>query len=342
MKSIRCPDIVPLLACPRCGTGEPLESGSVGLVCRICKVQYPSRDGVPLLYRDQLPTPDVLYQTGASGGMCEADKSPRVRPWLDRMWSRVRYLFRRAEGMLTPRNPASTDYWELQVRTSVKHEQQVAVLDLGGGDGRYRHWLASERDTYVILEPDVDAYFVRENRERHAYVIGDGHDRLFRDQSFDIISMFDVLEHIRDPFVLMENCGKWLKPGGMIVLSVPQYWHVHGWPNDYYRYTISGLRELVRRAGLEVENFWAMGGPCVLLWSMIDLNFSSVLRLPLVRNLVHYPLLYIARLGDRMFFAHNLDRQHPDTRGWMLVARKATESTRKSQETSRNTWTDAS
>jgi SAM-dependent methyltransferase len=190
--------------------------------------------------------------------------------------------------------------------------------------GQYRQYLATEEDLYVILEVDYHSYFVQKNIDRHQYIIGDGHRLLFSDESFDVISMFEVLEHVRNPFQIFANCARWLKPGGLIVLSAPQYWHVHGWPSDYFRYTIYGLKELANLTGLQVIDYWAMGGPCVLIFCVIELNFSSILRLPIMKQILRDPLLLIARFSDRLLFRKNLKRTNPDTRGWMCIIRKPT------------------
>ena len=69
-------------------------------------------------------------------------------------------------------------------------------------------------------------------------------------------------------------------------------------------------------------DFWPMGGPCVLIWHVVELNFSTLLRLPILRQVLAFPALLLARLVDWIVFSNNTDRRNPDTKGWMLVARK--------------------
>jgi 2-polyprenyl-3-methyl-5-hydroxy-6-metoxy-1,4-benzoquinol methylase len=49
--------------------------------------------------------------------------------------------------------------------------------------------------------------------ERQAFAVG----------SFDIICMFDVLEHLQDPVRTMEYCAQALKPDGVLLAQTPQY-----------------------------------------------------------------------------------------------------------------------
>jgi SAM-dependent methyltransferase len=236
-------------------------------------------------------------------------------------WVRKLYQsYERMSSTLKPSSPALPEF-HLQRLGAWLPKNPKTVLDLGGGIGHYRDFAASVEDRYLILEVDYASYAVQRNMERHSYVVGDGHDRLFADEAFDLICLFEVLEHVRNPFTIFSNCSRWLKPGGRMFISAPQYWHVHGWPSDYFRYTVNGIKELARTAGLTVSEIWPMGGPCVLILSVIELNFNF-LRFPIMKELIYYPLLVFAKLGDRVFFRNNMQRKHPDSRGWVAVITK--------------------
>lgn len=73
---------------------------------------------------------------------------------------------------------------------------------------------------------------------------------------FDAIGIFDVLEHIQDDTVVLENIHKALNPGGVVLITVPQHpslWSesdVH-W-SHVRRYTRREIEEKVRNAGFEI------------------------------------------------------------------------------------------
>ena len=46
----------------------------------------------------------------------------------------------------------------------------------------------------------------------------DGH---YRDEEFDIITFWDVLEHTADPMKNLQECMRILRPGGLLVLNYP-------------------------------------------------------------------------------------------------------------------------
>jgi hypothetical protein len=65
--------------------------------------------------------------------------------------------------------------------------------------------------------------------------------------TFAHIECQSVLEHCRKPWVMAENMVGLLQPGGSLHISVPFVWTQHGYPNDYWRFTHNGVRELFPR-----------------------------------------------------------------------------------------------
>jgi len=61
---------------------------------------------------------------------------------------------------------------------------------------------------------------------------------------FGTIFCLSVLEHCEQPFKMAENLTLLLKPRGQIVISAPFSWKIHGYPNDYWRFTPEGIKKL--------------------------------------------------------------------------------------------------
>jgi SAM-dependent methyltransferase len=60
---------------------------------------------------------------------------------------------------------------------------------------------------------------------------------------FTIVFCFDTLEHVSDPIRFCQNLISITKPGGYIYLATVFDWTYHPSPEDYYRFSPSGLRE---------------------------------------------------------------------------------------------------
>lgn len=126
------------------------------------------------------------------------------------------------------------------------------VLDAGAGRLTYTERLLCSGDTVISLDRDR----VREGLS----LVGDLETLPFQDGSFDSVFCSQVLEHVRDPLLVLQDFQRVLKPGGVLLLSVPHLAYLHNEPHDYYRYTEFGLKHLVERAGFELlETRWSGG-----------------------------------------------------------------------------------
>lgn len=59
----------------------------------------------------------------------------------------------------------------------------------------------------------------------------------------------EVLEHVKRPWVALPELYRVVQPGGIIIITTLFCFHIHGYPDDYYRYTDSGLKTLLSDAG---------------------------------------------------------------------------------------------
>lgn len=67
----------------------------------------------------------------------------------------------------------------------------------------------------------------------------------------------EVLEHVERPWVALPKVAELIRPGGWIVITTLTSFPLHGFPDDYYRYTTAGLRVLMQDAGfvdVQTEN----------------------------------------------------------------------------------------
>ena len=122
--------------------------------------------------------------------------------------------------------------------------RRAVLLDLGGV-GRYRSWLPAGRLITCDLNP------------RHRPdVVGRGEHIPLQSASVDFVISTEVLEHCPEPAKFAMEIHRVMRPGGMLVLTTPFVYVVHGWPQDYYRFTASGLEHLFRVfTKIEVSSF---------------------------------------------------------------------------------------
>ena len=72
----------------------------------------------------------------------------------------------------------------------------------------------------------------------------DMHNMPYEQDSFDYILADNVIEHVRKPWVCLEEARRVLKPGGIGIFITGLMTPVHGEPHDYFRFTLEGLKVL--------------------------------------------------------------------------------------------------
>jgi SAM-dependent methyltransferase len=86
----------------------------------------------------------------------------------------------------------------------------------------------------------------------------------FPDHEFDVVVLYFVLEHLRDPLFLLQEIGRILQPGGLLSIAVPNiaglYFRLNqgAWiaervrhQSHFYEFSPRTLRRMLARAGLQ-------------------------------------------------------------------------------------------
>ena len=119
----------------------------------------------------------------------------------------------------------------------------LRVLDYGCGGSPYRSLFAGSvyhRADFPGL-PGLDFTFAEDSRLPAP------------DQSYDLILSTQVLEHVREPAIYLNECHRLLRPGGTLLLTTHGSFPDHACPHDYQRWTADGLNLAVTKSGLPVR-----------------------------------------------------------------------------------------
>ncbi|HMO50417.1 MAG TPA: class I SAM-dependent methyltransferase [Kiritimatiellia bacterium] len=141
----------------------------------------------------------------------------------------------------------------------LKWTEGTRVLEIGVGPGENLYTLYPDTAAITGVEPDPANAAKADARGPIRVYCGtvENLPPEVANTSYDVVCLFDVLEHIQDDEGGLRIIRRLLKPGGAIVLSVPCYRWMWGLQDvvslHYRRYTRSELVRKLQSAGLVVE-----------------------------------------------------------------------------------------
>ncbi len=145
----------------------------------------------------------------------------------------------------------------------------LKILEVGGGSGRDSIRLARMGADVTVIDYvrsslDVVGRNAALTGTKIELVHGDALDMPFDEGTYDVVFHQGLLEHFRDPGPLIRENRRVLKPGGLVLIDVPQRWHIYtamkhvliamnkwfaGWETEF---SIGELSEVVGREGFEI------------------------------------------------------------------------------------------
>ncbi len=146
----------------------------------------------------------------------------------------------------------------------------TTLLDLGCGVGWATRLVAERGRVERAIGLDFSQTALR-LAERHTsghtappidWVCGDGAALPFADAAFDRAFSFGSMEHFPDVRSGFTELARVLRPGGIAVTVVPNFYVRTGQPVEH-RATLAGWRRIIESAGLTVTGVWGDPGPAI-------------------------------------------------------------------------------
>ncbi len=125
---------------------------------------------------------------------------------------------------------------------TVAPEINGAVLSVGSGadsdhqGGRYREYFSSAK-SYVTSDVTTERGAELELDLRNMHGVATA--------TYDCVFCISVLEHVDDVQSALNEIHRILKPGGILLLGLPFRQAIHDAPQDFWRFTVYGVRHLL-------------------------------------------------------------------------------------------------
>lgn len=148
----------------------------------------------------------------------------------------------------------------LQIRSRNKINEYL--LDVGCGPGFFLK-VASRYYRARGVEIGKEAVFHARNVLGLDVIQGEFKGSLYSPQSFDVVTMFDVVEHLKNPISTMKDVYALLKPGGVFMLTTGDFsslaarffgkrWHLMTLPDHLFFFSKEGLMKILEQIGFQI------------------------------------------------------------------------------------------
>lgn len=169
------------------------------------------------------------------------------------------------------------------INSLLKKYEGKTVLNLGSGDTAYDD----------SINVDIGLF-------ENVNLVADAHSLPIKDSVVDLIISCNVLEHLKNPQKAIDEFHRILKKNGSVFIEVPFIQRFHGYPDDYFRFTLLGLRQMASK--FSHVSSGVAGGPVAAI-TELTINFlrfavgnNKLLLLPLFS--IFLPFFFILKYFD--------------------------------------------
>jgi SAM-dependent methyltransferase len=143
------------------------------------------------------------------------------------------------------------------IRRKINLPPKAKILEIGCGTGHNLAMLSGFGDVDAIEIDDHSRGIAAKRLGRDVGAAPLPELTGVAEQSYDLVAILDVLEHVEDDRAALKAIARRLRPGGTILITVPQYpwmWSGHDVANHHFRrYTKASFRKAIEDSGLKLD-----------------------------------------------------------------------------------------
>ena len=122
----------------------------------------------------------------------------------------------------------------------VHETRNKKIMELGSGKLNKGNYYYSVKDIF-----DASNQFIQSDiKKEYGHRIVDATSMKFENE-FDMVLCMNLLEHVYDFQMVIDNIYDALTKNGLVVILVPAFYPLHDEPHDYWRFTEHSLRKLL-------------------------------------------------------------------------------------------------
>ncbi|CAA0251377.1 class I SAM-dependent methyltransferase [Tenacibaculum maritimum] len=198
--------------------------------------------------------------------------------------------------------------------------EEKKVLDIGAGTGDFLNICKKNNWKVFGVEPSVNA-------RKNAYSKGihlKNNLSSYKDEQFDIITMWHVLEHVQNLPEYIQTLKKLLKPTGRLIIAVPNYksydakyyhefWAAFDVPRHLWHFSKYSIQQLFSKVNIEIEKILPMIFDAYYVSILSEKNKTGKINfirafyigflsnLKAKKSLEHSSLIYVLKNKEKSF-----------------------------------------
>lgn len=177
--------------------------------------------------------------------------------------------------------------YESVKKVNLKHKRKLAtkgmkvgtMLEIGCGVGDFLHEMEQRGWNCTGIEPSKEAKAIAQNRVK-ANILNPEDLATLKDESFDLITMWHVLEHVDNLKDEVRQLQRLLKKGGRLVLALPnfkstdaeyyrEYWAAYDVPRHLNHFCRESINNIFKTTKLQLKKIDK------LVWDAYYISYMS-------------------------------------------------------------------
>lgn len=146
------------------------------------------------------------------------------------------------------------------------HPDKGSILDIGTGTGDFLSIAKQEGWQVTGIEPNEKAKTIASKK---GVIFIENTKKDLKNQSFDVITMWHVLEHVPDLEFQLKELKRLLKPNGTIIIAVPNFnsydakyyksfWAAYDVPRHLWHFSKTAIKKLFYDKGMVLKDILPM------------------------------------------------------------------------------------
>ena len=178
--------------------------------------------------------------------------------------------------------------YQMRLKKILQFAQNGHLLDVGCGPGFFLRVASNQFDVTGIEVSEFAANYIKTHLGL-SVINKSFYDCKLPDEAFDVVTLWDAIEHFKDPISALEKINRILKADGVLALQtgdvssifarlMGKRWHLYNVPEHLFFFSKRIIKHMLKRTGFSIRSIhyeWSYFSIVHLLDRLIKMVFPS-------------------------------------------------------------------